>query len=157
MKESAPISTRERALRLLSRRALSCLELHKKLKMAGHPYEEIEETLHYCREKGYLNDELLAENYASELAERNLGKRRVRQQLQKKGISGDLLDQTLEQLSDDEPERAKVALAQKLKTLGRESDPRKRKEKCFRFLVSRGFSPGLIYSLLGDTDWTAEE
>ncbi len=42
--------------------------------------------------------------------------------------------------AESEAQRAREALEYKLRLLARETDPHKKREKAFRFLLSRGFS-----------------
>ena len=48
---------------------------------------------------------------------------------------------------DDEFEAARRAMEGKLRLLSRETDRRKKREKLFRFMASRGFSPAVIFKL----------
>ena len=55
---------------------------------------------------------------------------------------------------DDQYERAGEALKKKMKSLVRETDPRKKREKAFRFLVSRGFPVQVVSRVIDETDFT---
>jgi SOS response regulatory protein OraA/RecX len=66
-------------------------------------------------------------------------------------LDGEKINELLEDSQDDEIEAARRAMESKLRSLARESDPRKKKEKLFRFMINRGFAPGLIFKLLGET------
>jgi len=134
------ISTMEKAMRLLSRRPLTERELRDRLRKAEYPSGEIHDAVAECRKRGYVNDRQFAADYAEELAARGLGGRRISQALYKRGISAELREEPLEEAAVTEAERAAEALAVKLRLLARESDPRKKREKAFRFLVGRGFS-----------------
>lgn len=154
----APLTALEKAMKLLSRRALSEAELSKKLHTAGFPAPEISEAVDYCRSHRYLDDAALAEDYTSLLRMRNTGSRMIRQKLIKRGLGGETLDNTLPESDSEsaEQEAAKRALDYKLRLLSRENDPRKKREKAFRYLAGRGFPPGLIFKLL-DGALQAEE
>ena len=52
-----------------------------------------------------------------------------------------------------EIEAARYALAGKLRLLSREKEYRKKKEKAFRFLVSRGYTSNVISTLFSEIDW----
>ena len=67
-----------------------------------------------------------------------------------KGIDQAIIDNLLSDDSgdDDELERARKAAIYKLKLLKSEKDLRKRKEKLFRFLQGRGFSAGVIFTII---------
>ena len=50
-----------------------------------------------------------------------------------------------------ELEAARRAMAGKLRSLSRENDLRKKREKLFRFMANRGFSPAVIFKLVNET------
>ena len=133
-------SAMEKAMRLLSRRALSERELLNKLCAAGYPFREARDAVAECRKRGYVNDEAFAADYTELLAGRCLGGRRIRLALRKRGIPAELQEEPLEAAAETEAERASEALAYKLRLLARETDPRRKREKAFRFLIGRGFS-----------------
>ena len=87
-KPEKKINPLEKAMRLLSVRSYSERELMKKLRLAKIPAREAAEAIAECRRRGYLNDELLAEDYAHALVNRGSGSRLVKLQLRKRGIGG---------------------------------------------------------------------
>lgn len=145
----------EKAMRLLSRRALTERELRTKLGAAGYAYPEIRSTVAECRRRGFVNDAQFAADYAGILAARGLGERRIRLALGKRGIPRQLQEQPLEEAAESEIQRAREALEYKLRLLSRETDPRKKREKAFRFLVSRGFSCDNCRSALDEIDFNS--
>ena len=147
----------EKAMRLLSRRALSERELLNKLCAAGYPFREARDAVAECRKRGYVNDEAFAADYTELLAGRCLGGRRIRLALRKRGIPAELQEEPLEAAAETEAERASEALAYKLRLLARETDPRRKREKAFRFLVGRGFSCESCRTALERADFDPEE
>ena len=148
---AVPLSALEKAMKLLSRRALSKKELTEKLFRAGFPAEEVENAVGECCRRRFLDDSMLAEDYTSLLRARNTGSRVIRQKLQRRGLDAELGGDGLlpeEDSAQQEREAAMRALDYKWRLLSRESDPRKKREKAFRFLAGRGFPPGLIFELL---------
>ena len=150
-------SAMEKAMRLLSRRALSERELLNKLCAAGYPFREARDAAAECRKRGYVNDEAFAADYTELLAGRCLGGRRIRLALRKRGIPAELQEEPLEAAAETEAERASEALAYKLRLLARETDPRRKREKAFRFLVGRGFSCESCRTALERADFDPEE
>ncbi|MBS1453764.1 MAG: regulatory protein RecX [Lentisphaeria bacterium] len=150
-------SAMEKAMRLLSRRALSERELLNKLCAAGYPFREARDAVAECRKRGYVNDEAFAADYTELLAGRCLGGRRIRLALRKRGIPAELQEEPLEAAAETEAERASEALAYKLRLLARETDPRRKREKAFRFLVGRGFSCENCRTALERADFDPEE
>lgn len=150
-------SAMEKAMRLLSRRALSERELLNKLCAAGYPFREARDAVAECRKRGYVNDEAFAADYTELLAGRCLGGRRIKLALRKRGIPAELQEEPLEAAAETEAERASEALVYKLRLLARETDPRRKREKAFRFLVGRGFSCESCRTALERADFDPEE
>lgn len=150
------ISAMEKAMRLLSRRPLTERELRDRLRKAEYPSSEISAAVAECRKRGYVDDRQFAADYAEQLAARGLGGRRISQALYKRGISAELREEPLEEAAVTEAERAAEALAVKLRLLARESDPRKKREKAFRFLVGRGFSIDSCRAALEAADFNGD-
>ena len=130
------------ALRMLSRRAHCVRELRNKLIRKGTANTVADRVISECRRLELLNDAKFAKEYIQELKESGCALRMIRAKLAKKGVPQEIQDAELEHsfLNDDEIEAAITALKKKLPHLKREKDPRKHREKLFRFMVSRGFS-----------------
>lgn len=147
------ISPLERAMRLLSIRSFSECELLTKLRRAGVVPADAEAAVAECRRRGYLNDELLAEDCAHALSARGSGARLIRMRLRNRGLSAEHVAAALEKTADLEIDSARRALDYKLRMLAKESDPRRKREKAFRFLAARGFSASVIRDLFSRTDF----
>ena len=100
-----------------------------------------------CRRLGLVNDELFARDCAEMLAMRGCGNYRIRRDLAKRGVA-EFAPEAIEELSESESLRALEAARFKLRLLCRESDPRKKREKLYRFLAGRGFAPVSIRQAL---------
>ena len=89
-----------------------------------------------------LDDGLFARDYARELALRGCGVRQIRYKLKLKGLSEEDISSALSEVctEDDELERALSAGRFKLKSLKVSEPLLKKREKLYRFLLSRGFS-----------------
>jgi regulatory protein len=99
-------------------------------------------------EYGYLNDAAFAETYARLRQENEkLGQRRVRQDLQQKGVNKELIAETLEARYGHTNEEA---LARQHLERKRIKKPANAKEtaRVMRRLVTAGFSTGVIYKIL---------
>ncbi len=104
------------------------------------------------KEYGYLNDAAFAETYARLRQENEkLGQRNVRQKLQQKGVSAQIVSDTLEARygGTDEEALARQHLERK-----RIHKPENEKEtaRVMRRLVAAGFSTGVIYKILRQWD-----
>lgn len=144
MKEAKPEPTPlERAMRLLARRGHSAAELAAKLRRAGVPPREAAAAVEECRRLGFINDEIYASDCAAMLADRGCGSFKIKLELRKRGVAGHTAE-ALENLDTSELDRAVEAARYKRRLLTREPDPRKVREKIWRFLISRGFAPGVV-------------
>ncbi len=152
--EKPKISAADKALRLLSRRAFTERELLDRLCNAGYPFREARDAVAECRSRGYVDDRQYAADYTEQLAARGLGGRRIDLALRRRGIPVELREEPLEEAAATEVERASGALEYKLRMLARESDPRKKREKAFRFLVGRGFSFDSCRAAIDKIDFT---
>ena len=143
------------ALRLLTRRDHSRYELSQKLRKRGTAGAIIDRVLSECERLNYLNDQRTAEVYIRQL-KRKYGVHRIRSELKKKGIS-EVIAQNLiaAQISEpDELQRADRILKKKSAAFAREDDLKKRREKMYRFLRSRGFPNAVIARLIHDISRT---
>jgi regulatory protein len=152
-------SVLEKAMDLLALRPLTAFELHKKLAASGqYSSAEIDEALAVCRQRGYLNDALLAADAVQYLNSGGRGRGIIRKKLRARGVAEEELSEALEQLSpEDEAAAALNAAEGKLRLLTREKDMRKKREKLFRFLISRGFSPDVAARTLQEVLTAQEE
>lgn len=137
-----------KAIRLLAMRAHGTTELRGKLYDKGYTRPIVEFVIAECTRLKFLDDRSFAEMYLQELQSRGYGARKCRMSMQRKRLDEELIDELLSEASQEEEiERASVLLERKLKSLSRETDPRKKKEKALRFMISRGFSPSLVFDL----------
>lgn len=143
-----PPSAFAKALKFLAARPLSEFELLTKLRRAGFPDPECDAAIAECVRRHYLDDSQLTADCVDLLHQRNLGSRKIRQKLLKRGLDGEEINDLLHDSPEAEEEAAVGAMEGKLRLLSRESDPRKKREKLFRFMISRGFSPDLIFKLM---------
>lgn len=138
------------ALRLLARRAHSVMELKRKLLSRGVSHESCGHVIDECRRLRLVDDALLADDYRAELAARNFGTLKIKAAMRKKGIEESIIETALRQDTASELERGRAALKLKLRLLSRETDGRKKREKAYRFLASRGFSGEIIRAVMED-------
>jgi regulatory protein len=103
-------------------------------------------------EYGYLNDAAFAETYARLRQENEkLGVRRVRQDLQQKGVGTELIAQTLEARYGQTNEEALAREHLERKRI-RKPENEKETARVMRRLVTAGFSTGVIYKILRQWD-----
>ena len=138
-------SLKGRALRLLSQREHSRLELERKL--AAHETEpgELTKALDELQKRGFISEERVVESVVHRRAGK-LGTARVKQELQAKGLSPEAMGEALEQLRSTELERAREVWARKF---GEPATEPKEKARQIRFLVSRGFATEVVRKVVG--------
>jgi regulatory protein len=103
-------------------------------------------------EYGYLDDAVFAETYARLRQENEkLGERRVKQDLQQKGVHSELIAETLEARYGQTNEEALAREHLERKRL-RKPENEKETARVMRRLVAAGFSTGVIYKILRQWD-----
>ncbi|GGP24656.1 recombination regulator RecX [Silvimonas amylolytica] len=139
---------RNRALALLSRREYSRAELRAKLRPHCPDAQILDELLDDFQQRKWLSDERFAEQWAHYRSQR-YGTRRLVAELRQKGVSSDIISNTLENLETDEFTTARALW---LRKFGQPPQDAKERAKQLRFLAARGFSTGVIYRVVGGED-----
>jgi regulatory protein len=128
-------SLKGRALRLLAGREHSRAELEKKLAVHEEAPGELQNALDELQAKGFISEQRVVESVVNRRAAR-LGAGRVKQELQAKGISAELVADAVERLRGTETERAREVWRKKFGAPAADAAGRARQ---VRFLASRGF------------------
>ncbi len=141
------------ALRLLTRRQHTCVELTRKLGGRGIDGDTAAEVIAACQRLGYLNDAEAARAYVNELKTKGYGYRYVRYAMRKKGFDGALVEDAIsaQYLPDEEAAAALRMAFKKQKSLGMCGTDRGSREKVYRFLYARGFSTDATRCALDET------
>ena len=137
--DKAP-SVKARAVSLLAQREYSRQELTDKLTAAQASPEEVEQALAPLEAKGLVNDARVVETLVNRRSGK-LGASRLRQELQAKGVSAELVAETMAGLKGSELARAQAVWQKKFGQLAATSAER---NKQARFLASRGFSGDVV-------------
>ena len=138
------------AVRILTYRDHSKYELKRKLQQRSFASEVIDAVVLECERLDYIDDKRTARVYISQLKRKRFGKRHIRMSLKKKRLySAAIEDILLENYAKiEERKNADQLLEKKKKTFNREEDLKKRRDKIYRFLYSRGFNKDIIVDLL---------
>ena len=140
------------AVRILTHREHSKYELKRKLQQRGFASEVIDTVVLECERLDYIDDKRTARVYISQLKRKRFGKRHIRMALKKKRLYGaaaeDILIENYSKI--EERKNAGKLLEKKKKTFNREEDLKKRRDKIYRFLYSRGFNKDIIADLIRD-------
>jgi regulatory protein len=138
------------ALRILTRRDHSKHELSQKLKTRGYAGEIIDEVISECERLDYINDKRTAQVFIRQLQNKGYGLRRIRFELNLKGLHGKHIQGVLSKSisNADECQCAEKILQKHARRFDREKEGLKRKDKIYRFLYGRGFSKAVISELI---------
>jgi len=140
-------------LRLLAQRPHFNAELAQKLRSRGFHEEEIEETLGDLESHGWLDDRRFAIEMASgPLARKGYGPRRMRAELERKGVDGEIAEAAVAAVYEsagDELDAARRVLERRTKGPGDRA-------AAGRYLERRGFSTGVILTVLDEIEFDPE-
>ena len=141
------LSLKGRALRLLGGREHSRAELERKLGKYEEEAGQLVRVLDELQAKGFISEQRVVDSVLHRRAQR-LGAGRIRQELQAKGIDGELVAQALQQLRGTEVARAREVWTRKFDAPPQDAAERGRQS---RFLAARGFGGEGIQRVLGHT------
>jgi regulatory protein len=139
------LSLKGRALRLLGNREHTRTELERKLARYAEQQDELAKVLDDLQAKGFISEQRVVESVLHRRAAR-LGAGRIRQELQAKGVDGDLVAQAVQQLRATEVVRARDVWQRRFGEPPRDAAER---GKQARFLAARGFTGDVIQRVLG--------
>lgn len=140
-------SLKGRALRLLSNREHSRLELANKLKQHAQSEEELSQVLEWLQRKGFINEQRVLESVVYRRAPK-LGYARVARELQEKGLAANAVALAVDELKQTEAERAQTVWLKKFKTPALTAAD---KAKQMRFLMSRGFASSTVIQIVNQS------
>jgi regulatory protein len=144
------ISLRGRALAMLARREHTRAEMRRKLSLHCEDPGQIEQLLDTLVARGWLSEARFAESRANALA-RKFGSLKIEHDLRSRGVSADVVEQTVERARKAELENCRAAWQTKFGALPQDAAERGRQ---MRFLAGRGFSAEAVRRILktGDAD-----
>lgn len=129
-----------RALRHLSAREHSRVELARKLAPHTEDPDELERVLDELETRGFLSDTRFVESVVHRRACR-LGAARVKQELLAKGIAGEQVRAAVQQLQASEFDRAVTVWRQRF---GAAATDAREHARQVRFLLARGFAADVV-------------
>ncbi|MGD0735105.1 MAG: regulatory protein RecX [Terracidiphilus sp.] len=144
------------AVKALGRHMRTEAELRRLMKTRVEPGERSEAVanavVQRLKEHGYLDDVAFAEAYARLRQENEkFGVRRVRQDLQQKGVNKELITETLDARYGQTNEESLAREHLERKRIHKPENP-KETARVMRRLVTAGFSTGVIYKILRQWD-----
>ena len=142
-RQSGRALAREKALQLVSQRQMSRRELSKKLREKGFDPETADYCVDWVMERGLLNEESYAAAIVRHYAAKGYGESRIRQELQRRGLSRELWEDALAAMPEDTSKLDRL-IAQRL----HDPDNRDEVRKLTAALFRRGFGMEEIRSAL---------
>lgn len=124
------------ALKLISKRDRTEAELRDRLIKKGFSEEELEYTLNYLKERGFIDDRKFIKNADKIAEDRLLGKSGIEYYFLKKGLKKELL----EEIGEIDEYSIAMRLLRKKSYLFDEEPFEKKKAKIAGLLLRRGFS-----------------
>ena len=129
------------AFRLLKYRMRSEFELRKRMKLKGFSDSQINQACNYLQEINLINDFDFAKAWVESRIKKPLGSRRLKRELQLKGVDKSIIRQVLEQSAKKTSEQELLGeLAKRRWRKLSRLNPIKAKNRIYLFLLRRGFS-----------------
>ena len=134
------LSLKGRALRFLSMREHSRLELRRKLSKHAQEDEDVDALLDFLEKNNWLSQQRFSESLIHRRSAR-YGNSRIVAELQSHGVNGEALQELKGSLTDSEVTRACEVWQRKFGAVALDADGRARQ---MRFLMQRGFSHSAV-------------
>ncbi len=145
-----PAAALAAAVTALAQRDYCGAELAQRLAAQGFAAEGVQAALTDLRARGYVDDARFVQQFVSYHAERGRGPLRIGTELQRLGLSAELVDAALDQYAEAHGGWGRLAREVRIRRFGL-TEPRAwaQKAKQARFLQYRGFSTDHIRCALG--------
>lgn len=152
LKEAEEKNCFDSLLKIIRSKSSSSSQIKDNLLKKGFSKQIVENTLLKANEYNLINDKEYAYNLISSLQARGYGKRKIIFTLKNKNIPVEVIDKFESEFSNDqEKEEAIVVFKKRIKLLsGKNIDPKKTKEKIYRYMLSKGFSYDIVSSVMSD-------
>lgn len=139
------------ALKIIERSYKTEKEVIEKLQMKGYEQNHIEASIEFLKEYKFLNDDYYAEAFIKDKLN-SKGSQRIKQDLIKKGIPRDKIEEKLEGIDKSaEKITARVLANKKLRIIQKsENDTYKISGKLYRFLISKGYTYDVVKEVVKD-------
>lgn len=138
-----------RAMRLLAQRDHSEMELRRKLAAQDVSEADVEQSIAYCYEYHWLDDNRFAELYVAQRSQKGYGAQRIQQELIMKGISRTLIREVLLESGVDWESLARKTAHKRFGAVL--PSGWQERAKVQRFLLYRGFFQEEIQSVFSDS------
>jgi len=148
------VRAKQRALDYLAHKPRTEEEVRRKLRRQDAPEAVIEDVVNRLYELSYLDDEAYAEDYVrNRFASKKYGPVRIRRELVERGVDRHTADAAVDDLFAEKDVRAAARThAEKRWDRLDDEEPRRRKQKVYRYLRRRGFTSDTINPLLDELE-----
>ncbi|MEO6527811.1 MAG: regulatory protein RecX [Gemmatimonadaceae bacterium] len=142
-REAAQLKVYDRALNMLAFRARSSSELARSLVRKGEEKPHVDWAIERLQEQGLLDDTAFAQSFTrAKVLGAKQSRRRVQQDLARKGVSRTVSDAAIETVFEeegiDQRELVEEVARKKLRAL-RDLEPKARRRRLYAFLARRGY------------------
>ena len=151
-REAGILDTYDRALNMLAARGRASADLRRILIRKGEPVDRVAIAIERLERAGFVDDASFARQFTrSKAVGAGLSRRRVQQELAKRGVARDVSDEAIETVFveegvDEEASVERVA-RKKLRSLSSVDDAT-RKRRLYSFLARRGYDSDAISRVL---------
>ncbi|MBF8984269.1 recombination regulator RecX [Lutibacter sp. B2] len=144
------LKAKSKALKLLHFSSRTEKEIRDRLRKNEYEDDTIDRVIVFLKEYEFINDEYLTKNMINnKLNNKKYGSKRIKQDLQRKGVDASIIESSMEDYVDEEIEYENAILLAEKKLKGlKDDDPRKIYEKVGRYLAYRGYNYDIIRKVL---------
>ena len=150
------IDAKNYAFWLLGRRAYTKREMYDKLIKKEYGDDCCNDIIEYLEGEGYLNDADYAEKYTNDAINlKKHGVMRIKTDLHRKGIDGEIIDKLFEEMESLDAETIKAVIERKAEKF--DLSDKKQRDRLIGYLLRRGFRYGEIFAELKHKEQSTEE
>ncbi len=149
------VDAKQKALDYLAHKPRTEQEVRRKLQQRDVPPVVVDDVIARLYELEYLDDEAYAHDYAhNRFSSKKYGPVRIRRELEKRGVDRHLAEAAVDELfAEEDTTAAAWSHAEKRwPRLEGEDDPRRRRQKMYRYLRRRGFTTDTIRPILDELE-----
>lgn len=154
-REDRYVNAKQRALDYLAHKPRTEEEVRRKLRRQDVSGPVLEDVVARLYELNYLDDEAYAEDYVrNRFASKKYGPVRIRRELVERGIDRGIAANAVADLfADKDPKAvARTHAEKRWPRLADEENPRRRRQKLYRYLRRRGFTSDTITPILDELE-----
>lgn len=143
--KEAYIKCKNSAIRIIEKSYKTEKEVIEKLKLKGYEDKHIEASIEFLKNYNFLNDDYYTGAFIRDKLN-SRGSQRIKQDLMKKGVSKDIIEEKLSEVDKSAEKDVALKLAEKkLRVIKKsENDTYKISRKLYRFLISKGYTYDIV-------------